>query len=75
MTTHIPRVSIISYRALFLLVAPVFLVGFFALPSFAEAANRYWVGTSTDWSNTNNWSATSGGVGGATVPGVNDAAF
>lgn len=33
-------------------------------------ANRYWVGGAGTWSSTNtaNWSATSGGAGGATVP-------
>lgn len=39
-------------------------------------ANRYWVGTGT-WnsSNTANWSTTSGGTTGASVPGTGDAVF
>jgi len=42
----------------------------------AEAANRYWIATSgANWNNTANWSATSGGTGGASVPGNNDVAF
>lgn len=45
----------------------------------ATAANRYWVGpsfTSTnDWSTSSNWSATSGGSGGASVPGASDIAY
>ena len=37
-------------------------------------ASRYWVLDSGTWDNstTTNWSATSGGAGGASVPGVND---
>lgn len=40
-------------------------------------ANRYWVGGTGTWdgSNTANWSATSGGAGGASVPTVADAAI
>lgn len=40
-------------------------------------ANRYWVGGSGTWdgSNTANWSATSGGAGGASVPTTADAVF
>ncbi len=37
-------------------------------------AARFWVGGSGTWSTTNttNWSATSGGAGGASVPGASD---
>lgn len=37
-------------------------------------ANRFWVGGTGNWDSTNtaNWSATSGGAGGATVPGSAD---
>lgn len=40
-------------------------------------ANRYWVGGTGTWdgSNTANWSATSGGASGASVPTIADAAF
>ena len=39
-------------------------------------ANRYWVGGTGTWStSTANWSTTSGGAGGASVPGVNDYAI
>lgn len=40
-------------------------------------ANRYWVGGSGTWdaTNTTNWSATSGGAGGASVPGAADDAI
>jgi hypothetical protein len=40
-------------------------------------ANRYWVGGSGTWDavNTANWSATSGGAGGASVPTAADTAF
>jgi hypothetical protein len=44
---------------------------------FAESvkgSNRYWVSaTNSTWNNSSNWSATSGGTPGASVPGVNDA--
>ncbi|ASS50485.1 MAG: hypothetical protein A3D31_13035 [Candidatus Fluviicola riflensis] len=37
------------------------------------AANRYWVAVGvSNWNNTANWSATSGGAGGASVPGASD---
>jgi hypothetical protein len=40
-------------------------------------ANRYWVGGSGTWDTLNilNWSTTSGGVGGASVPGSSDIAL
>lgn len=38
-------------------------------------ANRFWVGGSGNWSDTARWSTTSGGAGGASVPGNNDMAF
>lgn len=39
-------------------------------------ANRYWVGTGTwDGTTTTNWSTTSGGTGGASVPTTADAVF
>ncbi|MFZ5970809.1 MAG: T9SS type A sorting domain-containing protein [Bacteroidota bacterium] len=43
-----------------------------ALPTYAQ---RFWVGTgaTNNWNNTDNWSTTSGGAGGASVPGPTDA--
>jgi hypothetical protein len=38
-------------------------------------ADRYWVGGSGNWSDTNRWSATSGGAGGSSVPGTGDSVF
>lgn len=35
-------------------------------------ANRYWVGGAGDWTDTAHWSTTSGGSGGASVPGISD---
>ena len=44
---------------------------FFTISSFG--ASRYWVASSTsNWNNTANWSTTSGGAGGASVPTVGD---
>ena len=40
----------------------------------ATAANRFWVAsTASNWNNAANWSATSGGAGGAGVPATTDA--
>lgn len=37
------------------------------------SADRYWIASSTsNWNNTANWSTTSGGAGGASVPGTSD---
>ncbi len=37
--------------------------------SLADASDRYWLGTTdSNWSDVNNWSATSGGSAGASVP-------
>ncbi|MBL4657843.1 MAG: hypothetical protein JKX73_07565, partial [Flavobacteriales bacterium] len=39
------------------------------------AADRYWIAaSSSNWNNTANWSSTSGGAGGASVPAVGDIA-
>src|SRR4051812_8896444 len=39
-------------------------------------ADRYWIGNGGSWSDTAHWSASSGGVGGASVPdGTLDVAF
>ena len=39
-------------------------------------ANRYWVASSAgNWNNTANWSTSSGGIGGASVPGASDTAI
>jgi hypothetical protein len=41
-----------------------------------SAANRYWVGpAASNWNNVSNWSTTSGGSPGASVPGSSDAVF
>lgn len=38
-------------------------------------ADRYWIAGAGNWNSTANWSATSGGAGGASIPGVNDNVF
>jgi Secretion system C-terminal sorting domain len=43
-----------------------------------QAASRYWVGLgilSDNWTNTSNWSSTSGGLGGSTAPAAGDNVF
>ena len=40
------------------------------------SADRYWIaGAASNWNNTANWSTTSGGAGGASVPGAADVAI
>lgn len=41
-------------------------------PSTADAAARFWVGSTGNFSDTAHWSATSGGAGGQTVPVAGD---
>jgi len=44
--------------------------------SYTAFSERYWVATTaSNWNNTANWSATSGGAGGASVPGSGVAAI
>lgn len=38
-------------------------------------ADRYWIGANTDWDDTSNWSSSSGGSGGASVPTSSDDAY
>ena len=55
----------------------VLFVAFFVVVADASAADRYWIGTSVSdsWSSTSFWSTTSGGAGGASVPGSGDNAI
>ncbi len=47
-----------------------------ALSHFSIAADRFWIGAvDNDWNDTGNWSTSSGGVGGASVPGSSDEAI
>lgn len=74
--------SVLYQRSIFLAV--IFLVSFFTIfayqiPKKAYAASFYWKGGAggdpNNWSNANNWSATSGGAGGAGIPGSSDDAI
>lgn len=40
--------------------------------NFTPAVTRYWVGDTGNWSDTNHWSASSGGAGGASIPLAQD---
>ncbi|NRA13412.1 MAG: hypothetical protein HRT57_15815, partial [Crocinitomicaceae bacterium] len=42
------------------------------MSSSTFAANHFWIGGAGDWSDTLNWSLTSGGLNGSTIPGVGD---
>ncbi|MCB0488549.1 MAG: T9SS type A sorting domain-containing protein [Cyclobacteriaceae bacterium] len=54
------------------IIGSIFLI-FITSAAFGQ---RYWVATATgNWNNTANWSATSGGAGGASVPGAADQVF
>lgn len=47
----------------------------FTCISYTTFSQRYWVATtSSNWNNTANWSTTSGGAGGASVPGSGETA-
>jgi len=46
-----------------------------AAGSSAFAADRYWVGGDGNWSDAAHWSTSSGGAGGASVPGRNDTVY
>jgi len=49
---------------------------FLSITSYAFAADRYWIATtSSNWNATANWSTVSGGTGGASVPGSSDVAI
>jgi hypothetical protein len=59
-------------KSLFLAILALLLVG--SLGGI-QAADRFWVASGPgDFSNSASWSATSGGTGGATVPGASDRA-
>src|SRR4051812_45126778 len=47
------------------------------LPALSQAADRYWIatGAATNWNSTANWSTTSGGSSGASVPVNGDGVF
>ena len=46
------------------------------LSLFTLGADRYWIATSaSNWNNTANWSTTSGGASGASVPGFSDIVY
>jgi hypothetical protein len=54
----------------------LFLIFFLAGLSGIDAASRYWIATtSVTWNNSANWSTSSGGGGGASVPGSSDLAI
>ncbi len=57
------------------IIGALFALFVFVVPAFA--ADRFWVGGTGTWDavNTTNWSATSGGAGGASVPGSGDVAI
>lgn len=47
-----------------------------SIASYVSAADRYWIATTAGiWNTTGNWSAVSGGAGGASVPGSGDVAI
>ena len=43
---------------------------------FTQAANRYWIASAaSNWNNVANWSTSSGGAGGASIPGFSDIVY
>ena len=71
---------LIKFRKFSLLLLAL-LTLFFFLPNqtYAAGADYYWkgghTGTPNAWNDAQNWSATSGGAGGAGVPGASDSAI
>jgi hypothetical protein len=60
----------------FLALRKVCLFLLFVSISYTSFSQRYWVAaTASNWNNTANWSTTSGGAGGASVPGAGVAAI
>ncbi len=53
------------------------IAAFLLLSVVTHAAKRYWIGTGANlnWNTTNNWSTSSGGASGASVPGSSDTAY
>ena len=73
--TLIPR-GLLSVIRPFLLRYVLLAAAFLLLIPDSYAVSRYWIAASTGaWSNAMNWSAASGGPGGAGAPGVADRAF
>ncbi len=64
--------NIFSFKRIFLLTLATTL---FLTAQTAFAADRYWVGATTDFHSSSNWSTTDGGAGGASVPGASDVAI
>ncbi|MCK5847247.1 MAG: T9SS type A sorting domain-containing protein [Bacteroidales bacterium] len=56
------------------MIRPTLILFLIVLITFSSnAANRYWIsGSSANWNNTINWSTSSGGSGGASIPGSSD---
>lgn len=55
------------------LIGPVFVLCFVNISLYSQVT-RYWIGSAStkNWNNTLNWSSSSGGAVGASVPGTND---
>lgn len=54
----------------------VFSLLLILISNSAFGAKRYWIASSAaKWNNTANWSSTSGGAGGSSVPGASDTAY
>lgn len=51
------------------------IIALLIISANANAANRYFINVGSSWNSTANWSASSGGSGGASVPGSSDVAY
>lgn len=51
------------------------LISSFLIATNGYCADRYWIGDAGNWNSTDEWSTSSGGAGGASVPGVGDNAY
>jgi hypothetical protein len=70
LTLQLPKLTLMKKTAF------VALLALSCCFSSTFGANRYWISSlAGNWNNSANWSAASGGAGGATVPGAGDVAI
>ncbi|MFH2141781.1 MAG: gliding motility-associated C-terminal domain-containing protein [Bacteroidota bacterium] len=59
-------------RLLFIFLTTLLIV---SASAYSQSDTRYWVNGSGDWSDTNHWSVTSGGIAGASIPSIKNDVF
>ena len=71
------NIVVLTYYQIIMKVSQLLItLAFTIIAISSSAANRYWISNlNSNWNNTANWAATSGGNGGETVPGSNDLVY